>query len=105
MSAQTDTRLRELLKRLSPDQPTDPANAPRLDRRMVEYLERAFPPRCLEPSRETVEEHLLYAGRVALVQDLRGILDAQSDPDGEETDYPEEAPIDLDEAERAGGLS
>jgi len=108
MSRQTDARLQALLKAASPPAaPTDRADAPRFTRAQVEWLERSYPPKCHDPSAETLAEHLQYAGRVGLVQELRAILEAQSDPDGTNEDpvYPEEAPIDWDDAERAGGDS
>lgn len=105
MSRLTDARLRELLKMATGQSLPDPADAPRFTQAQVDWLERAYPPRCYDPALETVEEHLHYGGRAGLVQDLKAILAAQGDPDAQDDDdrYPSEAPTDWDDAERAGG--
>lgn len=43
----------------------------------MKWLEASFPPRCYEPSQETLEAHLLYAGRVSLVASMRVTLEQQ----------------------------
>jgi hypothetical protein len=106
MSNITDERLRQLLRAgtrdaADPDNPTPP-----ISKALMDWLEGIYPAKCYEPSKETVEEHLLYAGCVKLVQNLRHIREAQSTPDEAaslEDHYPLEAPTDWDEAERAGG--
>lgn len=39
---------------------------PSIPPELVEYLEAAYPPRCMYPG-ESIEEHLRYAGKVDLV--------------------------------------
>lgn len=38
---------------------------------LIEELEDQYPPKCYDPTSETIEEHLRYAGRVALISHLR----------------------------------
>lgn len=40
-------------------------------REMLDTLASQYRPRCFNPDRETVEEHLRYAGKVELVQLIR----------------------------------
>lgn len=49
------------------------SQCPDLSELLVAWLEEAFPPRCLAP-RETVEDHLRYAGKVELIAFLRAQL-------------------------------
>jgi hypothetical protein len=42
---------------------------------LIEDLEAEFPPRCKQPG-ESLEDHMVYAGRVALTQDLRARYEA-----------------------------
>ena len=105
MSAATDARLREVLRR-GTRHSTDPSNAPTVSRTLVDWLEGIYPPRCYDVGNETLEQHLQYAGKSSLVQDLKTILEEQRtfSPSGDDADrYPTEAPLDWDEAERAGG--
>lgn len=108
MSAVTDERLRQLLRR-GTMQASDPDNpAPTISEALVVWLESIYPPKCYEPSRETKAEHLQYAGCVKLVQNLRAIREAQGTPDdadGLVDRFPLEAPTDWEDAERAGGDS
>ena len=48
----------------------NPVYLPDIDEGLVSALESLFPPRCYEGD-ETVESHLLYAGRVQLIKELR----------------------------------
>ncbi|MBK3400432.1 hypothetical protein [Methylobacterium ajmalii] len=45
---------------------------------LVDFLDATFPPRCYQFGAEALEEHLLYAGSVALVQVLRGVFERQA---------------------------
>lgn len=49
---------------------------PDIDEALVKHLEAAFPPKCYEGV-GSLEAHLVYAGKVQLVQTLRDILTAQ----------------------------
>ena len=40
----------------------------------VEHLESRFPPRCLRVG-ENEKEHLIYAGKVELIQEMRNCLE------------------------------
>jgi len=42
---------------------------------LIEDLETEFPPRCKTPA-ESLEVHMEYAGRVALIRDLRARYEA-----------------------------
>lgn len=44
---------------------------PEISKELVEWLELAFPAKCYAPGGETLEDHLLYAGKVGLVAMLR----------------------------------
>lgn len=72
---------------------TKPAICPDLTEVMVRWLEDQFPPRCLG-TRETVEDHLRYAGKVDLVAGLRAQLDARHEGTDEALD-PFVMPADL----------
>lgn len=50
---------------------------PRIPEAVVAWLELAFPERCYDPNKQTLEMHLLYAGRVGLIRELRGIVEKQ----------------------------
>jgi hypothetical protein len=68
------------------------ASCPDLTEAMLVWLEEYFPARCLGP-RETVEDHLRYAGKVELVAVLRAQLNERSE--GNEHLDPLTVPADL----------
>ena len=60
---------------------------PEVPKALLEYLEKQYPPRCLQAT-ETVEEHLRYAGMVDLVADMRFRFDQAPDWVGEDEPDP-----------------
>lgn len=42
---------------------------------LIEELENMYPARCMKAG-ETLEDHLLYAGRVSLISEMRSRYDA-----------------------------
>lgn len=58
------------------------SSLPLLTRSQIRQLQVAFPPRCLRP-RETVEDHLRYAGQVRLIEALSSIEAAHRDRDAD----------------------
>lgn len=68
---------RDLAKRLS----QEGAPCPDLTETMVAWLEAAYPPRCLDLTRESVETHLMYSGKVELIASLRAQLNARHEGD------------------------
>ena len=60
--------------------------APEVSRRLVEWLEQTYPPRCRNPL-DTEREHERYAGKVELVQELRNMFDQYMDPHGAEVGH------------------
>ena len=50
---------------------------PAIPEDLLLWLERTYPPRCAMLG-ETVQEVFMYAGRVAVVQDLRAHFDEQN---------------------------
>ena len=63
-----DATVRDLLRASSR---TSIVETPVPDEDLLEFLEATFPPRCYDPSAETLEDHLKYAGKVDLVQAMR----------------------------------
>lgn len=57
----------------------DAAPFPGISQELLRWLEGIFPPRCYQPGKETLEEHLLYAGASNLVVNLRARNDAPED--------------------------
>ncbi|MCW2317129.1 hypothetical protein M2322_002683 [Rhodoblastus acidophilus] len=56
----------------------EPLPPPPITPELVAWLLTAFPPRCYEgPRSETLEDHLKYAGKVELVEQLRNELEEQ----------------------------
>jgi hypothetical protein len=55
---------------------------PPFTKEQIEALEASFPPRCYNPSRESVEEHLKYAGRVELIATLRASYEMEKQRSG-----------------------
>lgn len=73
----------EMLRRI-PNGTTLPI--PEVDLTLLEFLEELYPPRCYEPGRESLEDHLKYAGMVDLVRMLRGSYEEQQQGDAEDMD-------------------
>lgn len=73
------------------------ATPPPIPDGLLEYLESIFPPCCKRPS-ESLEEHMLYAGKVALIGSLRFWKSQQGPPRVDRADLSEE-----DLVRRAGG--
>lgn len=73
---QQNSVTREMHKRLNP---RSPYAIPDVPRALLEWLEKAYPARCYEAVQETLEAHLQYAGKVALVQFLRASFSETSD--------------------------
>lgn len=44
---------------------------PRVSEELIKWLEATFPPKCYEPAKERIEDHLLYAGMVTLIQSMK----------------------------------
>lgn len=71
MPASDTHPLREIHRRLfAQDIPNQP---PEISEPLLQWLEDVFPPRCYTGSGETIEDHLMYAGQVSLIQKLRAI--------------------------------
>lgn len=66
----------EMAKRLKDGGKAGPI--PEIDLTLLEFLERLFPPRCYTAEGESLEDHLQYAGAVALVQCLRTSYEEQA---------------------------
>lgn len=47
-----------------------PENWPRFTEEQVTFLEKLYPARCISP-RETIEDHIRYAGKVDLIASMR----------------------------------
>lgn len=58
---------------------------PPVPQELVEYLEAAFPPRCMQAG-EGLEDHLRYAGKVELVSALRAHTATVASPVEEDLD-------------------
>ena len=66
---------------------------PDLTEAQVAWLEVHFAPKCYEPTKENLEAHLKYAGKVELVAMLRAQLDERTG--GDEHLDPTTMPADL----------
>ena len=62
------------------------AEVPEVPLDLLQALEAAFPPRCYE-AKTSLEEHLMYAGKVQLVEALRATYEAQARPDSDGDAY------------------
>lgn len=49
---------------------------PQIDRALVDFLERCFPPRSMKPG-ESIEEAMFHSGKVALVEAIRSAHEIQ----------------------------
>lgn len=57
------------------------APCPDLTETLLVWLEAAYPPQCYDPQRESLEQHLKYAGKVDLIASLRAQLEARLEGD------------------------
>lgn len=70
------------MPRLDPfnDPPAQQDQWPEVPKELLERLERAFAPRCMDEG-ENLEHHHRYAGKVELVAYLRSVRDSQQLPE------------------------
>lgn len=69
--------VREALSRLMATAISGPY--PEVDETLVAHLEALYPPQCYTGDGESLEAHLLYAGKVQLIVELRNVLEKQSE--------------------------
>lgn len=69
---------REARAKLFPSPVSPP---PKVSLEMADWLRRMFPPVCYDPTRERLEDHLLYAGRVSLAAELLSFAERQAQRD------------------------
>lgn len=70
----------EMERRLRANLQASPLDFPAISTKLVEHLERLYPPVCYTADRrQNLEQHLMYAGKNALVQELRAALTTQQD--------------------------
>lgn len=50
---------------------------------LLAYLSTLYPPRCYDPKTEDMEEHLKYAGKSELIEDLKYRLAEEAKVEGE----------------------
>ena len=78
------------------------ATWPEVPEDLLLHLEAAFPPRCYDHRGESLEDHLVYAGRVGLVEAMRSAFEQQRkealEADPEEGD----TSVDLDHPDTEG---
>ena len=65
---------RQRLLRVAPNRIPPPF----IPKAVLDWLEASFPARCYGPRSETLEEHLMYAGKRELIDDIARIVDGQS---------------------------